>query len=89
MTEPNPRFDTVLSAPLPDPASMSSSDRIARVTLYKEMNQAGVAVPEDHLRFGITLITMDRASRASEARSASKDAKKASGPVAMPSVDDL
>lgn len=85
----DPRFAEVLNAPLPDPASMSSTDRIARINLYKEMLKV-MDIPEAHLRFGVTLITVDRAAASKEARSASASARKSSSAPQKPiTLDDL
>lgn len=82
-------FAEVLAAPLPSAATMDSSSRIARIQLYKEMRQQGVFVPPEHLRFAIELVTLDRATKASEARKNSASAKKASAPVGIPNIEDL
>lgn len=90
MTEPSPRFAEILAAPFPEVTSLDSTARLARVALYREMTQAGVTVPPEHLRFAVTLITMDRASRATEARAASKAAKVGvNAQTVIPSVEDL
>lgn len=72
------RFANFLAQPLPSVEAMSSTDRIAWVTTAKEAINAGVQIPEDRLKFGITLITMDRAEAAKAARSAGATARKVS-----------
>lgn len=82
------RFAQVLMEALPEPDKMSPADRTARINLYKEMLKV-MDVPEEHLRFGVRLITVDRASAAKEARSNASAAKKASKSDVVPSIEDL
>lgn len=72
------RFAAFLAAPLPNPESMSSTDRIAWITTLRDIISSKIVVPENILKTGITLITMDRAEAAKAARSASASARKVS-----------
>lgn len=82
------RYREVLEAPLPTAESLDTPARVARIQLYKEMRQQGIFVPPEHLRHAITLVTLDRAAKASEARKTSSSAKKAVS-AAIPSIEDL
>lgn len=69
----------LLTLDQPDPRTMSSLNRLLRVNLYREMMQAGIDVPEAHLSYGYTLITVDRADRTAAAAAERKAAKRAGG----------
>lgn len=88
-------LERILTLPRKPAKELSSLERILRVNLIKEMQQAGIDVPEEELSYGIELLTVDRTDRASaiaDEKKAIKKALKGDGPVTPPggySASDL
>lgn len=77
----------VPAAQFPDPALLTSEERLIRIETYRKRKQAGENLTVEELRHAISLISADRAAASRERKKSQKDAAGASKPI--PKLEDL